>query len=295
MFHPDSDLSPLGDPRIDPPLELLDADPPRGPLILASPHSGRIYPPAFVRVAKLDPTALRRSEDAFVEELFEAAPGLGIPLLKAHFPRVYLDPNREPWEMDPLMFDGPLPAYVNTASPRVAAGLGTVAKVVTDGAQIYGTALPFDEARWRVKTYYEPYHAALLSLIERTRDAFGTCLLVDCHSMPSVGGSMDPDRGRRRADFVLGDGFGETCAPSVLRRVETVLGDLGYRVVRNIPYSGGHTTRHYGRPEDRVYALQIEINRDLYMDEAQILRRDNLPRLREHLTTLIDSLADLEI
>ncbi|CCQ74340.1 N-formylglutamate amidohydrolase [Magnetospira sp. QH-2] len=278
---------------IDPAFTLIEPAHRAGPLVLSSPHSGRAYPPAFVAASRLDPLTLRRSEDAFVEELFAWAPEKGIPFLMAHFPRAYLDPNREAWELDPVMYADRLPDYVNIASPRVAAGLGTVARMVTDGAEIYDRKIPFAEAQWRVRQYYEPYHAALLGLIERTKSQFGTCLLVDCHSMPSVGGPMDPDPGRRRADFVLGDCYGDSCTGLVIRTVEAALIDLGYRTVRNKPYSGGHTTRHYGRPSKNVHVLQIEINRDLYMDESSIERIEDMQRLSTHLAEAMAALAEL--
>ncbi len=286
--------SPLGTPPIDPAFEVARPHGTTAPILLASPHSGRVYPANFVESARLDPVTLRRSEDAFVDELYAGAVELGIPMIRAHFPRAYLDPNREPWELDPDMFDGPLPRHVNADSPRVAAGLGTLARVVTDGQDIYRHKLPYAEAEWRVRTYYDPYHAALRGLIDETRRRFGYCLLIDCHSMPSVGGPMDADRGRRRADFVLGDCHGTSCAGAVVHAVEQTLNRLGYRVGRNIPYSGGFTTRHYGSPHTGIHALQVEVNRDLYMDEKAITRNANLPRLRENLTELVRQLAGLD-
>ena len=295
MFNPEPGRPPAGIIPIDPPFELARPAERTLPLVFASPHSGRCYPEEFVSGSRLDSVTIRRSEDAFVDELFDAVPGLGAPLLKARFPRAYLDPNREPWELDPEMFDGPLPDFVNKESPRVAVGLGTVARVVTDGEGIYRRKLAFAEAEWRVKAYYEPYHAALKGLIDETVTRFGACILIDCHSMPSVGGPMDSDRGRRRADFVLGDCYGSSCATTVIAAVESHMAGLGYRPHRNIPYSGGHTTRHYGSPEDGVHALQIEINRDLYMNEADITRIDNLSRLRSHMTSLAEVLGRLDI
>lgn len=262
-------------------------------LVFASPHSGRVYPPEFVAASALDPQSLRRSEDAYVDDLFGAAPELGAPLLKALFPRALLDPNREPWELDPAMFRDPLPDYVNSASPRVAAGLGTIAKVVALGSEIYREKLSFAEARRRVERMYQPYHAALAALVERTRDQFGRCILVDCHSMPSMGGPADTDQGTPRVDFVLGDCFGNSCAPAVTAAVERTLDNLGYRSVRNLPYSGGHTTRYYGRPLEGVHALQIEINRRIYMDEATHRRKPGFVRLRQHLGEVVAALATL--
>lgn len=277
-----------------PPFEILRPSTQTVPLVLASPHSGRVYPPAFVAASRLDPLSLRRSEDAFVDEIFAAAPSLGAPLLRAHFPRAYVDANREPFELDPGMFADPLPDYVNTRSTRVIGGLGTLARVVANGAEIYGGKLAFAEALRRVDTFYRPYHAALETLLATTRDRFGGAILVDCHSMPSVGGPMDRDPGAARVDFVLGDGHGRCCGETVRTVVEDMLCGLGYRVARNTPYAGGYTTRHYGRLENRIHVLQIEINRALYMDEARIARRPFLPVLSRQMATVIAALAAIE-
>jgi N-formylglutamate amidohydrolase len=276
--------------------EVLKIDAParqRVALVFASPHSGRAYPPDFVAASALDPVSLRKSEDAFVDDLFAAAPALGAPLLRALFPRALLDPNREPWELDPAMFDGPLPAYVNVDSPRVAAGLGTIARVVASGVEIYRDKLPFAEALRRVERLYRPYHEALAQLVAETKRRFGHCILVDCHSMPSMGGPADTDLGTPRVDFVLGDCFGNSCARPVIVAAESALERLGYRVVRNTPYSGGHTTRHYGRPLEGVHALQIEVNRRIYMDEATHRRRPGFARLQSDLGGVVAALAAL--
>ena len=238
------------------------------PVVFASPHSGTNYTEAFKAASRLDDKALRKSEDSFVDEIFGAAPEMGAPLIKALFPRAYMDPNREPFELDPGMFDDPLPSFVNSHSPRIAAGLGTIARVVASGEEIYRGKLSFAEAADRINRLYRPYHRALQGLVEETRTLFGWCLLVDCHSMPSVGGPMDQDPGMSRVDFVLGDCFGASCDGALTRHVEHMLARPGYSVTRNIPYSGGYTTVHYGRPTAGVHAVQIEINRALYMDEA---------------------------
>jgi N-formylglutamate amidohydrolase len=265
------------------------------PLVFASPHSGADYPAAFLEASRLDPLTLRRSEDAFVDRLFAAAADHGAPLLKAHFPRAYVDPNREAFELDPAMFDGPLPDYVNAASSRVAVGLGTVARVVTSGEEIYRCKLDFAEVRQRIDELYFPYHKAMRGLIEATVERFGACLLVDCHSMPSVGGPMDSDNGLRRVDFVLGDCFGTACTPLLTEFVERNLVDLGYTVRRNVPYAGGYTTRHYGRPRSGVHALQIEVNRALYMDETAVVPTTGLVDLERRLSRLIGRLAGFDI
>ncbi len=275
------------------PCEVLRPDRQTAPLVLASPHSGADYPPGFVAQSPLSALDLRRSEDCFVDELFRSAPALGAPLLHARFPRAFVDPNREPYELDPEMFEDALPAHVNTGSSRVAAGLGTIARVVSGGREIHGRKLRYAEALARIEACYRPYHAALAGLIDETRRGFGRCLLLDCHSMPSVGGPMDPDAGRGRADFILGDGLGTTCDGAIVAEAEAVLARQGYRVTRNKPFSGGYITRHYGRPERGVHALQIEINRALYMDEERITRLDSLSETAERMTVLLRAMTAL--
>lgn len=274
-----------------PPWEILAPAKQSVPLVFASPHSGCFYPPEFLAASRLDAVAIRRSEDAFIDRVYGSAPEFGAPLLKANFPRAYVDPNREPWELDPAMFEEPLPPHVNGTSPRVAVGLGTIAKVVTSGETIYSRPLRFAEAEVLIQRYYEPYHAALRGLIDATRARFGCCLLVDCHSMPSVGGPMDNDPGLRRVDVVLGDRHGTSCAPLVVEIAQNALEGMGYRVTRNDPYAGGFTTRHYGRPAERIHALQIEINRALYMDEANIEPSPGLEPLQADIRRLVKALA----
>ncbi|MFT8245355.1 N-formylglutamate amidohydrolase [Roseomonas sp. BN140053] len=258
------------------------------PLVLASPHSGRNYPLDLLANSRLNPLNLRRSEDSFVDELFADAPAHGAPLLAATFPRVYCDANREAWELDPAMFDGPLPDWVNTASPRVCAGLGTIARIVATGEPVYDRRLSFAEAEDRVRRLWQPYHEALKALIAETFAAFGTCLLLDCHSMPS--GLPGPVR----ADFILGDAHGTTCAPRATRLIEESLSALGYQVRRNEPYAGGYVTRHYGRPREGVHALQIEVARALYMDERAIRPLPEMARLRGEMSGLLAALAAVD-
>jgi N-formylglutamate amidohydrolase len=259
------------------------------PLVFASPHSGRDYPADFVAAARLDSIGLRRSEDCFVDDLFAAAPTLGVPLLSATFPRAFCDANREPWELDPAMFQDALPAWVNTASSRVGAGLGTIARVVASGEAIYRDKLHFAEAERRVRGCWQPFHDTLVELIEQTRAGFGGCLLIDCHSMPAHG---CPGRnGTVPIDVVLGDAHGTACAARITRRIEQLFIGLGYTVRRNDPYAGGYITRHYGRPREGVHALQIEVARRLYMDETRIERGAGFASVRRDLTSLIAAVA----
>lgn len=265
------------------------------PLVVASPHSGNSYPADFLARSRLDPLMLRRSEDSFVDEIFASAPELGAPLLRALFPRAYVDPNREPYELDPSMFEEPLPDYVNTSSPRVAAGLGTVARVVANGAEIYKDKLTLEEALKRIDCCYRPYHDALARLLADTRERFGACLLLDCHSMPSSAQNWGRDPRLPMMDVVLGDCHGSACAGAVTECATEVLRAAGYRVGRNKPYSGGYVTRHYGRPREGLHCLQIEINRRLYMDETRIERTAGLDRLAGMVPDLIRSLGQLDL
>ncbi len=274
--------------RLDEPAQLSS------PLVFVSPHSGEHYPPSFIAESRLDALALRGSEDAFVDQLFAAAPQFGAPLLCAHYPRAYLDVNREPWELDPEMFEGELPSYVNANSYRVTGGLGTLARVVSNGAEIYAGKLDFAEAERRVKSIYMPFHERLKRLIADAREAFGCAVVIDCHSMPSVGGPMDKDTGRRRADVILGDRFGSSCADAVTDAAEQTFRSLTYSVARNTPYAGGFTTRNYGRPGAGVHTMQIELNRGLYMDEQAMERLAEFATVADHMTAVIEALANLD-
>jgi N-formylglutamate amidohydrolase len=280
----------LATPAVAVPVRVLRPVAQTAPVVLASAHSGAEYPDAFVTSARLDPLRLRSSEDSFVDELFAAAPGLGMPLICATFPRAYCDANREAWELDPAMFDDALPAWVNTASPRVGAGLGTIARVVASGEPIYRGKLLFAEAEARVARCWQPFHDALSAETQATRARFGGCLLVDCHSMPA---NALPARGQ--ADIVLGDAHGTTCAPYLVRLVEQTLLGLGFTVRRNDPYAGGYITRHYGRPQLGVHAVQIEINRALYMDEVRIERRPDFAAVQARMSRLMAVLAGVAL
>jgi N-formylglutamate amidohydrolase len=239
------------------------------PVVVVSAHSGDRYPASFLAAAAIDRDRLRLSEDWAVDRLAEAAPAFGAPLLAATFPRVVLDANREPFELDPAMFATELPDYVNRRSSRAQSGLGTLHRHAADGSDIYREPLDFAEALHRIDRFYLPFHAQLARLIKATMRRFGVCILLDCHSMPSA---TEAEHGcpPGALDFVLGDLDGTSCDPSVAARAEGVLARRGWRGRRNDPYAGAFITRHYGRPEDGVHALQLEINRRLYMDERRL-------------------------
>ncbi|MBD0414402.1 N-formylglutamate amidohydrolase [Tianweitania sp. Rool2] len=272
------------------PFEIRSSAEQRVPFVFNSPHSGRFYPPRFLEMSRLDKQAIRRSEDCYVEQLFGGAAALGAPLLLAHFPRAYLDVNREPWELDPRMFSDPLPSFANIRSPRVAGGLGTVPRLVGEGLDIYKTRLPLSEALSRIQGIYEPYHETLRHLLGRTQMRFGYAVLVDCHSMPA---SIRIGENGLRPDFIIGDRFGASAAPELTEAAIRLLAGMGYTVAYNKPYAGGFITEHYGRPARNRHAIQIEINRGLYMNERSLERRSGFDALTDDLTRFCSDLMAL--
>ena len=268
-------------------------NPPQGDstgLVFASPHSGRDYPAELMAAAILDASAIRRSEDAFVDELIGAAPAHGVAVLAARYARAFVDVNREAYELDQAMFEDELPAFAQGRTARVAAGLGSIAKVVGEGQEIYRRKLTFAEARGRIEGVHRPYHRALRALVDDARRRHRQVALIDWHSMPSAA-SASGERTRRGCDMVLGDRYGTACAPALTRLVERELEAMGYRVARNAPYAGGYTTEFYGRPAEGVHALQIEINRAVYLDEAALQPTAGFARLKRDLERLIKVMA----
>jgi N-formylglutamate deformylase len=268
--------------------EIWEPDNHQIPLVLNSPHSGRIYPAKFVAASRLDRMALRRSEDHFVDELFLDGVGLGIPMLKANFPRAYVDVNREPYELDQRMFDSVLPPYANTASVRVAGGLGTVPRIVAENMEIYRQKLTVADALERVEHIYKPYHTALRRLIARTHAHFGCALLIDCHSMP---GNVRINGSGVRPDIIIGDRYGTSASSDLSRLALKLLEDMGFSAVRNKPYAGGFITEHYGRPARGLHALQIEINRSLYIDEATLQKKPDFSKIAGSMRQFLENLA----
>jgi N-formylglutamate amidohydrolase len=278
--------------ELDPPFEILEPGEWRGPVAFNSPHSGSVYPRAFLAAARLELAILRRSEDCFVDGLLIGVVPRGNPLMRAHFPRCFVDVNREPYELDPRMFDGRLPSFANTRSMRVAGGLGTVARVVGDAQEIYDRRIPVDEALRRIEGLYKPYHRALRKLMTRIHREFGTAILVDCHSMPSAAGPKDE---RPRADVVIGDRYGTSCLGIVADTIEATFRERGYSVGRNKPYAGGFITEHYGNPAAGLHSIQLEINRALYMDERRYEKSAAFATVAADLEMLAERLTDIPI
>jgi N-formylglutamate amidohydrolase len=268
---------------LNPPYSLLRPEEQTAPVVLCSPHSGRVYPKAFLEASRLDAQTLRKSEDCFVDELFAPVVQLGAPLIAARFPRAYLDVNREPYELDPELFTGRLPDFANTQSARVVGGLGTIARIVADTEEIYRERLPVGVAFERIERLYRPFHSALADLLETTRKRFGIAVLVDCHSMPSASMGQPPGG---RPHFVLGDRFGASCDARLTRFIRDILQGAGYDVQVNRPYAGGFITEHYGNPGRGVQSLQLEINRALYLDEATFTKNKDFPKLARTLSDM---------
>ena len=260
-------------------------------LVVASPHSGRCYSPEFLRMVRLHVSALRRSEDCFVDELFSDAPGFGSPFLCAMFPRCFVDVNRSPAELDRKMFTGVLPVYADTKSERVRSGMGVIPRLAASGAEIYPQPLPISIARQRLLRHYFPYHKTLRQLLMETREQFGHVILLDCHSMPS---QLSMGQSEPTFDIVLGDRHGRSCSSYVIDKVETVFVGQGYRVGRNTPYAGGFISEYYGHPKHGIDVLQIEISRALYMDERTLRRSPGMQGVRANMASLIENLGQIQ-
>ena len=282
----------LFDGELSPPFAIVEPAAWRAPIIFNSPHSGSVYPDEFLSASRIDLAALRRSEDSFMDELIAGLSGRGFPTVSVNFPRSYVDVNREPYELDPRMFLGRLPSFANTRSMRVAGGLGTIPRVVGDGQEIYRERLSVDDALARIEALYKPYHRALRRLINKAHQVFGTAVVVDCHSMPSIGVSRDEPR---RPDVVIGDRYGTSCAPLLADVVEETMSRLGYSVGRNKPYAGGFITEHYGNPASGLHTVQLELNRAIYMDERRRERSARFAQVASDFVILAEVLADVPL
>ncbi len=264
--------------------------PPRhehGPYIFCSPHSGRIYPKAFIKASRLSALQLRSSEDAYVDELFSHVSNQGAWYLKALVPRAFLDLNRHPYELDPKLFDEKMPDYAISSSAKVKNGLGVIARIVSEGREIYKRPLSLSDALTRINHLYFPYHNALGTLIETVKNKHGRAIVLDCHSMPS--GNL-PGFRDVPPDFVLGNRFDKSCDYELTHFVRSQLQAMGYIVSVNKPYAGGYVTREYGKPKNNVHVMQIEINRQLYLNERCMKKTAGFPKLQENLRKLTQKL-----
>ncbi|QDI77359.1 MULTISPECIES: N-formylglutamate amidohydrolase [Leisingera] len=257
-------------------------------VVFASPHSGTDYSDSFLAQSILGRKTIRSSEDAFVDQLFQAAPEFGAPLLTAVKPRAFLDLNRSPDELDPAVIDG---VQRRGQNPRVASGLGVIPRVVANGRAIYRGKLTLAEAEQRISCYWHPYHQALKGLLEQAHRRFGQAILVDCHSMPHEAIDTMAPTGTGKPEVVLGDRFGAAADSSVVDRIEAAFSAAGLKVARNTPFAGAYIAQTYGRPSRRQHAVQIEIDRALYMDEANILPNANFAPLQKLLRQVTAEIA----
>lgn len=258
--------------------------------IFNSPHSGSDYHGSFLGRTRLAPLLLRSSEDAFVDRLFASAPDNGAPLLAARVPRAYVDLNRAADDLDPALITG---AARRASNPRIAAGLGVIPRVVAEGRPIIEGKLSLTEAEQRLNTVWRPYHARLSALVAETLAREGVALLFDCHSMPRDALAGAPMVWGRRPDVILGDRFGAACDRSVIEATAEAFTAQGFVVARNAPFAGGYITQSYGRPRLRVHALQIEIDRSLYMDERRIEPLPGFPEMAARIGRVVAVLARL--
>ncbi|WP_132693415.1 N-formylglutamate amidohydrolase [Rhodovulum steppense] len=259
-------------------------------VVFSSPHSGRDYPWTFLRQTVLDERAIRSSEDAFVDLLFADAPVHGAPLIAAEAPRAYVDLNRAAEELDPAVIEG---ARLAGHNPRISSGLGVIPRVVANGRAIYRGKIGLVEAETRIATFWRPYHECLRTLLDEAQVRFGEAILVDCHSMPREAIESISPAGKRRPDVVLGDRFGASASPDVVERVEAAFAAAGLRVGRNAPFAGAYITQRYGRPARRVHAVQVEIDRSLYMDEAEVRPNNDFEDFRRLMVSIVADLAEI--
>jgi len=256
------------------------------PLVLDSPHSGAVYPDDFSYICPL--LVLRRAEDAYVDELFAAAPDHGATLIGALFPRSYIDPNRAADDLDPRLLTRPLPSCL---VPRPVTRVGLVRRHAQPGVPIYDRKLDADEVLGRIERYCTPYHRILDETCDRLHNCFGSVWHINCHSMPSNGNRREGWKGER-GDFVLGDRDGTTCDAEFTEFVAGFLRDLGYEVRVNDGYKGVEIVRRQGRPAENRHSLQIEVDRSLYMDQKTLEKLPGFDKLRTDLAHLVAAVAD---
>ncbi|MCX7888811.1 MAG: N-formylglutamate amidohydrolase [Rhodobacteraceae bacterium] len=270
------------------PYELFQPQQRTTSLIFTSPHSGRAYPPGFLKSSILDERTIRTSEDAFVDQLLDCVPGLGAPLLAATAPRAYIDLNRAPDELDPALVEG---VKAQAHNPRISSGLGVIPRVVSGGRAIYRGKIPFSDARARIEGCWHPFHAQLQLLLDGALARFGEAILIDVHSMPHEAVDSVPGLAGRKPDIVIGDRFGASAGATVVDRVEAAFRDAGFRVSRNVPFAGAYITQAYGRPSRGQHAVQVELDRSLYMNEAEIRPNGNFAAFRRTLAAILQDIV----
>lgn len=258
-------------------------------LVYSLPHSGRYYPDSFIAEARLSGTTLRLSEDAWVDDMVGLTSESGVYGLIGLYARAFCDVNRNPLELDARLIRGELPKAALSLSARVKAGFGVVARRLSADLDIYRQPLDMAEVSRRIDLIHRPYHAALQTLL-REAGRGGRVRLIDWHSMPSSA-LLHPSVNGMRPDIVLGTLHGESSTDGFVQQVRRQLEKEGLRVGLNRPFAGGYIVEKYGRPSAGVDALQIEINRAIYMNEASLETHDGLGRLRDAFRRLTAALV----
>jgi len=271
---------------------LIHSQPGTSALVLDSPHSGTQYPDDFL--FSCDPLALRRAEDTHVEKLYDFAPGMGVHWVEAHFPRSYLDANRNTTEIDETLLDATWPGAVEPDAKvmsKVRLGKGLIWRSLDDASPIYQRQLSVAEVEARIANCWQPYHAAVASAIDAAHAAHGYSIHINCHSMPAIASSKATDfPGEIHADFVVGDRDGTTASPALSGLICSFLKSLGYSVAYNHPYKGVELVRRYSNPDTQRHSIQLEINRKLYMDEDTLEMTQGFTPLKTHLKSLVELL-----
>ncbi|SFR51334.1 N-formylglutamate amidohydrolase [Yoonia tamlensis] len=259
-------------------------------VVFASPHSGRAYAPAFLDQIDIDATTIRSSEDAFVDHLFAAAPEFGAPFIQACAPRAFVDLNRGADELDPALIAD---LKRKPQNPRVASGLGVIPRVVANGRHIYRGKISLAQAHARIANYWYPYHDNLQTLLDESNRMFGQSVLIDCHSMPHEALTSMSTKNTTYPDIVLGDRFGSTAAPFVVDQVERAFAEAGFRVARNAPFAGAYIVQRYGHPARSQHAIQVEIDRGIYMNEHTLTPKPDFAHIQAVISGVIAQIAEI--
>ena len=258
-------------------------------VVFALPHSGRDYGVSFLNQSILDKISIRSSEDAFLDQLIDGIEKYGAPKIIANAPRAFIDLNRSTDELDPALISG---IKNNIRSPRISSGLGVIPRVVSHGKEIYRGKLSLEQAQSRIEYYWKPYHKALSNLLKRARSIYGQSLLIDMHSMPHEAVSTQSSF-IKAPEIVVGDRFGMSSDPEFTNLIVSILKQHGFRVAKNTPFAGAFITKHHGKIKDRTHAIQLEIDRSLYMDEERVLPNSGFEKLKSQLFPALIQISSL--
>ena len=258
-------------------------------VVFALPHSGRDYGVSFLNQSILDKISIRSSEDAFLDQLIDGIEKYGAPKIVANAPRAFIDLNRSTDELDPALISG---IKNNMRNPRISSGLGVIPRVVSHGKEIYRGKLSLEQAQSRIEYYWKPYHKDLSTLLKRAQSIYGQSLLIDMHSMPHEAVSTQSSF-ISAPEIVVGDRFGMSSDPEFTNLIVSILKQHGFRVAKNTPFAGAFITKHHGKIKERTHAIQLEIDRSLYMDEERISPNSGFEKLKSQLFPALIQISSL--